>query len=116
MRYRVQWRIRRGPVRINVSRSGASATVYPLWPLTRRVSWNSRTGRVTVDNPGPGSFVTERPVRLRTALAGLLLMAAVAAAAVVTGWVLWGPEISTALTRAVAAASAAVDPAGRAGR
>jgi hypothetical protein len=110
VRYRLQLRIRRGPVRINLSRSGASVTVYPLWPLTRRVSWSSRTGKVTVDTPGPGSFVTERRVGLPVALVGLGVMAAVAVAAVAAGWLLWGGDL------AAAAAAAVDDVAGLTGR
>lgn len=96
MRYRVQWRIRRGPIRVNVSRSGASATVFPLWPLTRRVSWSSRTGKVTLDTPGPGSFVTERRVRAPVALAGLAAAVVLAVAAAAASWWLWGADLADA--------------------
>ena len=113
MRYRVQWRIRRGPVRINVSRSGASATVYPLWPLTRRVSWSSRTGKGTVDTPGPGSFVTERRIRPPVALAVLAVMGAAVAAAAATGWLLWGGDLAAV---AAAAVDGVTNVAGLAGR
>lgn len=100
MRYRVQMRVRRGPVRLNISRSGVTATVYPLWPLTRRVSWSSRTGKVTVDTPGPGSLVTERRIRPPAALAVLAVLG-VAAAAVATGWLLWGGDLAAAAAAAV---------------
>lgn len=110
MRYRVQMRVRRGPVRLNISRSGVTATVYPLWPLTRRVSWSSRTGKVTVDTPGPGSLVTERRIRPPAALAVLAVLGVAVAAAVATGWLLWGGNL------AAAAAAAVDDLTGLAGR
>ena len=108
MRFRFTKRIGLGPVRISLSRAGASATIYPLWPLTRRVSWSSRTRRVTVDTPGPGSLVSERRVGLPAALGGLALIAVLAVAAVVTGWVLFGEQIRPVVEQLVDQVHAAV--------
>jgi hypothetical protein len=107
MRFRYTKRIGLGPVRISLSRSGASTTIYPLWPLTRRVSWSSRTRKITVDTPGPGSLVTERRVGLPAALAGLTLMAALAVTAAAVGWILWGDQIHALVVHLVDQAHAA---------
>jgi hypothetical protein len=80
-----------GPVRLNVSKTGVSVTWYPLWPLTRAWSWNSRQRRQRVDLPGPFSWQSRarrkgarRLSGLDRAVVTLMVLAGVAG----LGW--WG--------------------------
>lgn len=62
MRYRFRKAIPLGPLRLRFSERG-----FTGWGLKlRRWSWSARTGRHTVDTPGPGSVqFGGRPPRRR---------------------------------------------------
>lgn len=50
MRFRARKTIRLGPVRLNFTQNG-----YSGWGLkVGRWTWNARTGRHSIDTPGPG--------------------------------------------------------------
>ncbi|HTF49495.1 MAG TPA: DUF4236 domain-containing protein [Pseudonocardia sp.] len=55
MRFHLRKTLRLGPVRVHLTERGFSS-----WGLkVGRWTWNSRTGRHTINTPGPGSFKTK---------------------------------------------------------
>lgn len=63
-RYNFRWRPSLGPLWFNFSNRGWTSTSFKLWWWTH----NFRTGRDTINPPGPGSWSdaqTERRFRIR---------------------------------------------------
>lgn len=82
-------RIRLGPfLAVNLSKSGMSWTAH-LGPW----SWNTRTRRSRIDLPGPLAWQQDRERGERGSAwpiaVALLLTAALAAAAIASGWWAW---------------------------
>lgn len=57
MPFRLRKPLRFGPLQLNVTERGVSSVTIRLG---RRVSFNTRTRRITVDTPGPGSWTSPR--------------------------------------------------------
>lgn len=51
MKFRLRKTVRLGPVKVNFTEKGYSSWGLKVW----RWTWNARTGKHTVDTPGPGS-------------------------------------------------------------
>jgi hypothetical protein len=54
MRFRLRRSFRIGPLKLNFTQRGFSSWGLQVGPWT----WNARTGRHTIDTPGPGSMQT----------------------------------------------------------
>jgi hypothetical protein len=52
--FRARKTIRLGPIRLNFTQNGFSSWGLKIGPW----SWNAKTGRHTLDTPGPGSLHT----------------------------------------------------------